>query len=206
MKKKLLFGVMIAVLTIVAGLIVNDVAQGLIRGVLVHIYQSAALIANAIPDSYYQTLLLIVILLAAARSLRVVERSERSPLPAGPAAGRTAEWREWLERATRPAGRNLFYRWRVARSLARLAGDAVAHQKGLSSSEGERLIEDGDVEIPAEVQSYFVASMWSRPHRPASPRGRLLRHHTPGPFDLEPARAVEWIETLLEVTYDNQHP
>jgi hypothetical protein len=192
-----LYVALVAVLTLVVGLAVNYAAHGIVRDVLVRVYQALYAAANAIPQPFYLAFLILVVLLSAARSLLGDEggllRQRQEP-----AGGRVAEWRERLERAAQPAPSQRFYRWRVARDLARLAGEIVAHQKGISPGEAERQIEDGDVVLPSAIQSYFLASIRSRPARSGSRWERLSHTQPPGPFDLDPAEAVDWIETIAD--------
>jgi len=205
MKKYLPFIVIIAVLTVVVGLVVNQVAQGVIRDALVRVYQAVYAAASAIPQPYYWAFLILVILVNAVRS--ITSEGGPSPSPELPTAGgRAAEWREWLERAAHPTSYRLFYRWLVARNLARLASEVVAHEKGVPPGEAEREIEDGDIPLPPAIRDYFVASLRSRPTRHESRRGHLLDAQPPGPLDLDPAQAVELIETQMEVPHGNRNP
>lgn len=203
--KKYLFWVTIAIIAVAAGLGVNYAAHDIIRDALARAYQAIHTAANAIPQPWYIVFLVLVILISAARSL-LGDEGGRPRQRVEPGGGRAAEWHEWLVRADQPTGGRLFYRWRVARSLARLAGEVVAHEEGISPGEAERLIEDGDVVLPPAIQSYFLTSMRSRPTLSGGWWSRLPRGRPAGPLDLDPSQAVEWIETQMEVPHDNQHP
>jgi hypothetical protein len=125
---------------------------------------------------------------------------------AEPAGGRAAEWREWLERTAQPNDARLFYRWRVARNLARLASEVAAHRQGISPGEAERQIEDADVDLPVAIRDYFLASMRSRPTRSKPWWSRISHIQASTALDLDPIQVVEFIETQMEVPHDNRHP
>lgn len=205
MKRKYLILLIIAVLTIVVGLMVNYAAHDAIREALARAYQVVYAIANAIPQPYYWLLLILIILVSAARSL-LGDAGWRPRWQPEITGGRTAEWREWLERAAQPGRAAPFYRWLLARNLARLASKVLAHQQGISPSEAERQIEDGDIVFPVDIQQYFLASLRSRPTHPGSLWSRLFHPQTSDPLDLDPLQAVELIENQMEVPHDNRHP
>ena len=204
MKRKHLFVIIIAALTIALGLAMNFLAQGAIRDTVIRVFRVAYAAANAIPQPYYWFVLILIILISALRSLMGDEgwRPNRRTAPTG---GRTSEWREWLERAAQPSRARLFYQWLVARNLARLTSEVLAHQQGISPGEAERQIEDGDVVFPAAIHDYFLASLRTRPTRPGSWWSRLFHPQSPEPLDLDPLHAVELIETQMEVPHDNRH-
>ncbi len=205
MKKYLPRAAALAVLAVSLGLLLYGLAREQIREALIQAYSAASAAASAIPQAIYLGILILIILISAARSIlgEIGRIGERKTAAAG---GRTAEWREWLKRTMRPAGSRDFYSWQVARGLARLAGEVLAHQLGIPPGEAERRIEDGDVDLPEEVRRYFVASLRSRPTRSGHWWTRLVGPSPPHPLDLDPERAVDYIESQMEVPCDNQRP
>jgi len=204
-KKRYWFWIAVAVTTVGTGLVVYFAAHDVIRAAVARAYTVIHTLANAIPQPVYLILLLLAILISAARSL-VEDEGRGWGRHVEPAGGRAEEWREWLEQAGRPAPSQQFYRWRVARNLARLASEVVAHEQGIVPGEAERLIEDGDVVLPAAIRSYFLGSMRSRPALAGAWWERLPRVQPSGPLDMDPHQAVEWIENQMEAPYDNRHP
>lgn len=205
MKRSLLRAIVLAALAVSLGLLLYGLAREQVREALVRAYSVAAAVASAIPQPIYWGLLILTILVSALRSLLggIDQDGGRAAEPAG---GRVAEWREWLERSALPAGSRHFYRWQVARGLARLAGQVLAHQLGIPPGEAERRIEDGDIELPEEVRRYFVASLRSRPTRSGPWWARLAGPSEPHPLDLNPERAVDYIESQMEVPHDDYRP
>jgi hypothetical protein len=202
--KKYLLIAIVVTLAIAAGLVVNQVAHGVIRTALMRGYQAVYAAASAIPQTYYWAVLILVIVVSAVHS--VVADEDRHPRQGPPSAGgRASEWRNWLQRASLPHSSRSFYRWQVARSLARLSCEVLAHQEGIPVGEAERRIEDGDVALPENVRNYFLTSMRSRPRRD-NPLWRYVSDVEPTPLDLDPAQAVEFIETQMEVPHDNRNP
>lgn len=197
--------VALAVLAVSLGLLLYVLAREQVREALVRVYNAAAAVASAIPQPIYWGMLIAIILVSALRSL-LGEVAQDGGRAAEPAGGRVAEWREWLERSALPAGSRHFYRWQVARGLTRLDSEALAHQWGIPVGEAERWIEDGDIALPEEVRRYFVASLRSRPTRSGPWWAQLAGPSGPHPLDLNPERAVEYIESQMEVPDDDSHP
>jgi hypothetical protein len=196
--------VIVIVLAVMLGLLLQSAAREVIRSALVRTYEAVRALASAIPQPYYWALLILVIAVSAVHSI-VGEEDRRPSRASPPTGGRAAEWRNWLERAAQSTSSRSFYRWQVARNLAKLSSEIIAYQEGIPPGEAERQIEDGDVVLPADVRDYFLASIWSRPVRYGSWWTRRSGAQPPSPLDLDPAQAVNLIETQMEVSHDNRN-
>ena len=205
MRRTLLLIAIVLVLAVVFGLLLHTVAREAVRSALIRAYDVVRTVLSAIPEPYYWGFLILVIVVSALHSI-VGDEGQSLPAPLHPAGGRTAEWRDWLTRAAQPARYRPFYRWLVARSLAKLSSEIVAYQESIPPGEAERLIENGDVVLPPAVRDYFLTSMRSRPTRGGIWRARLSRSQPHSPLDLDPTQAVDLIETQMEVPHDNRHP
>jgi hypothetical protein len=205
MKKYLLPAGVVLAVAVGLGLLLHTVAREAIRQALIRAYQAVHGAAAAIPQQVYLAILILLIVLSAARSIlgETGGHSRDEPEIVG---GRAAEWRERLQRAARPAAYQAYYRWQVARNLAKLAAEVVAHQQAISPGEAERQIEDGDVALPAGVRDYVLAGLRSRPVQPTSWWTRLSASRAPDPLELDPQQVVEALESYLEVSHGHPHP
>jgi hypothetical protein len=158
---------------------------------------------DAVPQVIVWALFILGLSTVALQSLLSVEsaRRERARVALG---GTLGDWKWWLEQAGRPSRYSTTYRSIVARNLAALAVAVFAHREHIPPEEVQLRMERGELDIPADVQAYFLAGL----ERSRFGRLGVVAHLLPfrlrtSPLDLEPERAIAFLEQTLEVSHDD---
>lgn len=91
--------------------------------------------------------------------------------------------------------RGVYYRWRVANRISRLARDLLAQREGLEAQEvQQRKMTGRDWYPPPQVEQYFHAGLYNSFASYSSPRWSFQRPE-PTPLDLEVEDAVAFLES-----------
>ena len=205
MKRYLPLLAVLAVVAILLVLLFQGFTQQLIGDALSAVYRAILLATGIIPQPVYWALFIWFILISALGSLLGEQRLQRRAR-ARPPSGRVAVWKNWMEQSSQRSAYQPFHRWRMAHNLAELAVEIVAHRERIALDEARRRLVEGEIEMPAAVADYFRAGLDSMPAGRFAGLTRLFRlAQAPAPLDLDPVRAIGFLETQLEVTDDNRN-
>ena len=154
---------------------------------------------HAIPQFVLWVLLLVFLTIFTLRALIIhlpeLRPSDRS---GGFRTGEVQQVSFWLKR-----GRSgIFSRWHVANLLANLALDILTHRAG-TGRVAARLTGPGW--DPPEAVQHFLEAGLTTTYADYPPRRRFSAS-PPTPLDSDPALAVDYLESLLEVDHDRLLP
>jgi len=150
----------------------------------------------------------VFLLIAVFSALRVLFSgfgpSAHENEPGKPHRGRVSQLAYWI----RQSEQGHFFRWQIAQHLSALALEALAYRYRTSEENVKRQLRAGEIAAPESTRAYFRAGL-SRVY--SDPRGSVSRILTTrGPqtsnsaLDLDPMKALEYIEQQLETTHDDE--
>jgi len=196
------------------GLLVAGVAlaawglRGFVRQViavpLLYFYWITRLYLQSVPQVFLWVIVLVIAFLLAAKSLGATRRPIRiAPVAREAPIGPVEAEMGWI----RLAARSGYGKWRLAQRLAELAADVLAHRRGITPGQVRKQLRVGELDAPPEIRAYMKAGLGPIPSIPlgcllgpwARPQPRADFHAT----DLDPERAVEFLEDRLEVQRDH---
>ena len=134
--------------------------RGFVRDVLAlpiaHLLWFAELAFKSIPQSICWSALLIIVVVVALKSLgRLRGVSSPRPKPPSPRLGRVAMWTERIELSL--TGK--YSRHRLGYYLGKLIIDVLAYDERLDSREIGRRVEQGELVLPPDVETYLMARL-----------------------------------------------
>ncbi|HRV90800.1 MAG TPA: hypothetical protein P5526_01415 [Anaerolineae bacterium] len=154
-------------------------------------------ILSAVPHSALWGCYVAVLLLLMGVSL--LRRRSKKPRPRPPneaVEGRIAG----LAHLLRQAEHDDYFKWRLAQQLQKLSLDTIAYHTGQSIPETRRQLQQGRLDLPAELQAYFEAGLKPLGSLAAS-RKRFLTNRPTMALDLDPAIVVRFLEHFHESSY-----
>jgi hypothetical protein len=164
---------------------------------LFYMFWVLGLLYRSIPQVILWGFFLTAILFIAWRSLSSKDQVIEKPAPVvADRPGRVATWERWLDRANQ----GYYSRWRLARHLADLTIDIIAHREKLSPGAARQYLESGQLEAPPEIRDFLATGLLP----PGSDRFSELRYRffpstRPASLQLEPREIVLFLETYMEV-------
>ncbi|MCB0167373.1 MAG: hypothetical protein KDI79_24300 [Anaerolineae bacterium] len=157
-------------------------------------------VLSAVPHSALWGCYVAVLLLLMSVSL--LSRKPKKPRTRPPNAaieGRVAG----LAHLVHQAEHDDYFKWRLAQQLQKLSVDTIAYHTGQSIPEIRRQLQQGRLDLPAELQAYFEAGL-----KPlgslAVPRKRFLTNRPATALDLEPATVVRFLEGFNDPLFGSQ--
>lgn len=207
LRERLILGAAVAALTITLAVLLVGVAREAVAVPVWYVIFVGNLVLGFFPQSLLWSLLLAAVLLIAAKSL-VRRRGQaagggRRLDVAYP--GRVRALLRWIQNANE----GVYFKQRLAQHLGRLIVEAQAYRERLAPGSIKQRLDSLDA--PPEIRAYLQAGLtpFAQPSTgPLSLLRRLfkrwLRPDTPtSPLDLDPERAVQFLEHQLEAA---QHP
>lgn len=99
------------------------------------------------------------------------------------------------------ARKGIYYRWRVANRLSKLARDLLAQREGLEPKEVQQNNLTGrDWSPPHNVDMYFQSGLFDSFSSFPRPRWWLFKSAEPTPLDLDVEEVVEYLEEQMRTT------
>jgi predicted membrane protein len=143
--------------------------------------------------SLWPVFVLMIFLILATAFLSRSARPRRVRPLASPEPGRVAGWRHLLGQARADS----YYKWRLGQQMQKLALEAIAQQKGQSIKLTRQQLRNGSLNLPADLQAYFDASLQSLGQLSGGSRLAFWRRgsHSPA-LDLPPERIILFLENL----------
>ena len=118
--------------------------------------------------------------------------------------GRVHELMYWIQQSEQ----GQFFRWQIAHHLSNLALEALAYRQRTSEESVKRQVREGKIHAPETVRAYFHAGLSRVYSHPRGILNRILLFRDPqttnAALDLDPQRAIEFIEHQLETPYDDE--
>ncbi len=103
------------------------------------------------------------------------------------------------------ARKGIYYRWRVANRLSKLARDLLAQREGLEPKDVQQNHLTGrDWSPPSDVDMYFQSGLFDSFSSFPSPRWYLFKRADPTPLDLNVEEAVEYLEGQMRTTENHK--
>ncbi len=222
--------VLAAAVLLVILLVLLFYARDVIREVVVlpvsYLFWAGGILLRTTPQFFFWIALLLILALAAFRSLSG-KRKETAPTPpelfemeaTRDAGGRVMFWaiKVNLMRQTNGA----YYLNTFHNTLGKLLLEVLAHRYRLTSLQVEERLRDGTLNVPPEVREYaltgmgrfepdqigFLAYLWRRVREFVNMLTAGMKSSAPetllGRDDSQVARILEYIEEELEVRNDN---
>lgn len=186
------------VLVVSIGLLLTPNFRTFVREVVVipwlYLLWIGGIILSAVPRSALWGCYVALLLLIMGGSL--LSRKPRKPRlrpPTTAATGRVAGLADLLHQAEHDD----YFKWRLAQQLQKLSLDTIAYHTGQSMPETRQQLQQGQLDLPAELRAYFKAGL-----KPlgslAAPRKRFLSNQPAPALDLDPVTVVRFLEQFHE--------
>lgn len=177
--------------------------RGLAEQVLARLilaYQIVAYGVESLPHFLLWALGVLAVLAILLSALIGWSEQSRAALPrVVERPGPLARWAQVAGRALPPSPFRVYERWRLARDLAHLAADVLAHTRRLGRGEATAFLARGDLDLPPAIAAYLRAGLADPPPgRFPRPRSLLGRKDT-SPLDLDPGQVVAFLEKEMEL-------
>ena len=203
LRRRLLFGLTVGQLGVLLLCAIVQWASGTLTTVIWYVVWSVNLVLGTLPQAFFWILFLCLATIIAAYSLLGgLNLSRPAPRRAPPYSGRTQR----LAHSFELADQGLYYKWSLARELSLLLLDALGCDPGLEWAQRRRWLNSPQLDIPPEIRAYVNSALWGSFAEYAARRPRLARAlgraRTLSPLDLDPARAVRFLEKQMEVAND----
>ncbi len=186
------------------GIMVIVFRQDLIRELVLlpisYLVWIGGLIYRSIDQQVVWTSLIILVVIISWASLKL-RRSILSP-SRDQGARFSHRIERWSKRLT-DVQRGTYMQWRLAQHLSNLAVETLAYRAGLTRTQMDERITQGDINLPDEIQAYLLAARGFEVSNSMS--RRMLFSSVPQPLDLPPEKLAEFIESYLEVHSDHKH-
>jgi hypothetical protein len=192
MKRRLLSLLVILALAGLLTLVIGDWLRQVIVIPLLYVVWIGRLIFESISQLVIWVLFLLILLPLALKSLfkekppaAAVQPPEMLP------SKRIGDWLYLL----RQAHKDIYYRWQLAQQVQKLTVSALAQAERISPRLARQRLAEGDLDMPPELQAYLQAGVISFAHV-VTPKARLRpwQQSKPSPLDLDPARAIKFLE------------
>ncbi len=192
MKKYFLPLGLIALLAVLLSPFLQNFVRELLVIPLLYLFWIGRFLALAVPQSVLWAILVATLALLMGVSL-LGQRRPRPRADFSPAAsqGRIESWATLISKAQDDD----YFKWRLAQQLQKLTLNTLAHRQGQSLRQTRQQLRQGKLDIPPELQPYFLASL--QPLGNLRPTRGLFRANTgPLPLDLDPRYIIYFLETL----------
>ncbi len=161
---------------------------------LAYVWWRAGLYYHLVPEYGWWITVIVIVFFLVLRSFNTDEWSRGQELAESqPVQGPVAELTIWLMKKTKSA----YYKWLIANHLGKLARSFLIQSDGRDSRQWD-VLDPGPAWNPPEAVGAYLRSGLNRPvasfHSPSSPWGRSQTI----PSDLDPERAVEYLESQME--------
>ena len=207
--RRLLLAGLVLLLAIPIMFVLRGVAREMIVVPLLYFLWLGRLLWQSLPQALLWILFLALGLYLAAKSLSVgrdrTHRMRPVRKPAIDEAGYPGSVAVWARRVEL-AGRREYYRWYLAQHLGRLAQEVLAYRARLAPDQvkSHQVLREDRLDVPPEIRAYFEAGQQlTPPRRVRFPRlsrlaSRLRSPAESPPLDLDPERAIRFLERQLE--------
>ena len=181
--------IVILVLALALAFLLDDFVRQVIVGPLLYALWIGGLILRSLPQFVFWGLFVLVALIIVVRSLdRDFSVQRRRRRGGRITRGYVASW----QRQLRQADAQPYFRWRLARSLAKLSQEIMAPTDPVNPDERQSQAEMMAA-LPPEIAAYFQAEV---PREPAviSRWYRRQPERTSTALDLDPGMVVDYLE------------
>jgi hypothetical protein len=184
-------------LAVILAYLLKDAIRHFLIAPLIYTYRFFRIIYEALPQvAWWVVFLLLLVLLAVRSILRYLKFSPRLP-GAGQddRLSRARCWSHWLQ----VSRQGDYSRWLLARNIAKLALEILAHQERRSLEQTRQLMQAGKIHLPPEVHAYLRVGLDAPSFRHYSEFLNLLRStRSASPLDLDPEVVIRYLETRIE--------
>jgi hypothetical protein len=194
MKSRLLPLLVFLLLTGFLAFIADDVFWDIAGSPILHVFWFITLVVKSIPQWAFWTLLIVISLIVAHKSLseeRPAKQSSRKSTSSQ--KGPVGNWLSLLEQSKR----SRYFKWSLAQALKRLGQDILLPQKALDPNKREnRRVRLGS-DLPPEITAYLEARI---PTSQRLPWRWLRRKSDPSSaaLDLDPEIVVQYLENQID--------
>lgn len=202
-RERLLIGIAVAALTITLAVLLVDLAREAVAIPVWYLIFVGNLVLGFLPQPLLWSLFLAIVLLIAVKSLtrrrKHAAKGRRKIEVIYP--GRVRALLRWIQNADE----GVYFKQRLAQHLGKLAVETQAYRERLAPGSIKQRLDNLDA--PPEIQAYLQAGLTPFVQPSTGPLAlfkRWLRPDTStSPLDLDPERAVQFLEHQLEATH---HP
>jgi hypothetical protein len=184
-------------LAVILAYLLKDAIRHFLIAPLVYTYRFFRIIYEALPQvAWWVVFLLLLVLLAVRSILRYLKFSPRLPgTGQDDRLSRARSWSHWLQ----VSRQGDYSRWLLARNIAKLALEILAHQERRSLEQTRQLMQAGKIHLPPEVHAYLRVGLDAPSFRHYSEFLNLLRStRSASPLDLDPEVVIRYLETRIE--------
>lgn len=186
------------VMALAVAYLLKDYVSEFIITPLWYTFRIAKVIYEALPQLLWWGVFLFILLFIAVKNLlqHLKSGSKPSAAPREERLSRAQAWSRWIELSEKGD----YSRWLLARRIARLTHDVIAHQERLTLGQVEEGLRAGHLDLPFEVQAYIQVGLDAPSFRHYSELLDLLRYsRSASPLDLDPELIVEILEARFQI-------
>lgn len=191
MNRRLLLAILLAGALAYA---LRDIIEDSLIQPLIYVFWIVRLYYEAFPQVFLWIVLLVAVFLMEAASLITESASQgRDMVRRKPAVGPVESLAEWMVRAPR----GLYFKWLIANRLGKLSRALLAFQTRREPKSIWEPLKSPGWEPPREVAAYLESGL--NGSFADYPRSRWpYQKQNPTPLDIDPAQAIDYIESKLE--------
>jgi len=196
--------IFVLLLAIPLALIITDTVRAVVVIPLLYVIWLGNLVLQSIPQLFWWGLLITLALFTAIRNLGPEGKSSLKIHRAQPMSpGRVAMWTKRVGMASHGS----YYQWRLAHELGLLGLELLVYHEQPTAKQTDHNRGLEKLNAPPEIQAYFHAGLKPPFSSPTSLLSRLLQYLRsetyPKPLELNPEKAVRFLEEQLEAQSDN---
>jgi hypothetical protein len=183
---------LILLLAVLLAPVLRDFVREVVVIPFLYLFWFGRFIFESIPQAMLWGCFSILILMIMGISLLGKRHRKRTSLKSLEAhQERIESWANLIHRARQDD----YFKWRLAQRLQKLTLDAIAHSKNQSLKQTRQQLKRGELDLPPELQAYFLASLASLGQLSA-PKRFFLSKPTTSPLDLDPTQVIRFLENL----------
>lgn len=184
------------IIAAVLALLLRDLVRSILVPPVLYAFWMARIVYQTLPQLFWWGLVMLILLLIAARSLTLRSNSTKST----ESAHRTREsrldmWTKWIDQ-TRKGG---YFRWYLAHELGRLYLSVLASRERLTNDQALTRLVNKKTGLPPDVQAYVETGLDARQSFTFGDLGGKLPFRSKSsPLDLELEEIIEILESKLD--------
>ena len=182
--------------TLLLAYLLKDAIRIYVLEPILYAVRIVSLLYDILPQYIWWGGLVLILALLALRSF-----GRRQPLTARrkpPAEDRLSQVRAWTQSVTQASGGTFNARWLLARQVARLAVDMIAHQERMNSGQASLRLQSGQIPMPPEIRDYLLAGLGLPEQSQFADLLPMRSDHGASPLDLNPEIVVEYLENRIQ--------
>jgi len=162
---------------------------------LIYTFQIVGLIYDILPQYFWWVGFLLILALLALRSLRIraIPSGKSKPVE----QDQLSQVSAWTHLIDQTDSGSYHSKWILARQIARLLVDIIAHQERLTPGQARLRLQSGQINLPLEIQAYILTGLGVPSHSQFSDLLPLQLSRGESSLDLDPRIILEYLEKRI---------